>query len=137
MQQISIIGTVGKCEKATFNGNDYLSISVACNKKKKDGTKETTWYDVSSNSVALLPYIEKGKTIFIQGFPQLNVFARKDGTPGGSIRIFANTIELMGGGNKEQQEQNNQPAQHPIKREPLPPIQSVKNNNNQEDDLPF
>lgn len=97
--QIQIIGHAGKDPELRLmqNGDAVASFSVAV-KVRKD---ETTWFEVSvfgkSAENYVIPYLKKGGVVFVSGTPSLNVYEKKDGTSGGSIRIAANQIQIMGG----------------------------------------
>lgn len=69
MQQITVIGTVGKDieQRSTPNGHKVTQIDLAVNVRKKDETA-TVWYKVNFwNDHPLLKHIKKGSSICIIG----------------------------------------------------------------------
>lgn len=104
MEQITIIGNIGKTEQKRIGETDYLEINVACNRKKKDGTAITNWYSCLTRQVGLAPYATKGKKVLVQGTPVFSAYispASQTAKP--DVTIFANTIELLGGGEQREQ----------------------------------
>lgn len=62
-----IIGHIGSdAEKKESNGREYVKFSIADTIKTKD--KETTvWVTCFSNMTGLVPYLKKGKQVFVSG----------------------------------------------------------------------
>lgn len=111
MEQLTIIGSVGRAEKKKFNDTEFLEFSVAVNQKRKDGTTATNWYTCITKQVKLEPYITKGKKIFVQGLPSVRAYAKSSGEPAADLKLFANSIELLGSKNDEQQHPSSSPKQ--------------------------
>lgn len=109
MEQITILGNIGKAEKKNLNDKEFIEFSVACNFKKKDGSTTTTWYRVNTNQTNLLPYLEKGQKIYVQGKPLYQAYIDKEGNPVASVTIFADRTELCG--KRESDGQQPQPKQ--------------------------
>lgn len=120
MEQISIIGNIGRAEKKEFGGKEFIEFSMACNYKKKDGTAITTWYRVNTSQTQLLPYLDKGRQMYVQGRPVFSAYADKtSGAPVPSITILADRVEFCG--KKEEGVQQQQYA--PSHQQPYSPQQ--------------
>lgn len=104
MEQLTIIGSVGRAEKKKFNDAEFIEFSVAVNQKKKDGSVITNWYNCITRQVKLEPFIFKGKKVYVQGLPSVKAFIRSSGEAGAEITLFANNIELLGSKNDGQQQ---------------------------------
>ena len=96
MQVITIHGNLTKdAELVTFGDRQQVKFSVACNEGKGE-KKVTTYYDVLSYSVAVHPYLLKGKDVIVCG--RLSV--RKDESNGKTyvhLNVYADGVELCGG----------------------------------------
>lgn len=93
MKQIQIIGNIGRNAEAvtTTLGREKMRFSVAVSTNSK---KETTWFSVLANmQEKLMPYLVKGRQIYVSGDFAANVYNNA-----AEITIFANHIELCGGG---------------------------------------
>jgi len=136
MEQITIIGNIGKSEPKRIGETDYLEISVACNRKKKDGTALTNWYSCLTRQTGLAPYTTKGKKVLVQGTPLFTAYiAPSTQTARPDVTIFANTIELLGGG--EQREENKAGVSEAVKAAVNTLRQDFGTTEEKSDDLPF
>jgi single-strand DNA-binding protein len=103
-QTITIVGHAGKDAdlRTTQSGEKVAGFSVAV-KNRKD---ETTWYECAAwgktaeNYVG--PYLKKGSVVFLVGEPSLNIFTKRDGTVGASIRINVRGIQIFNGSDNDQ-----------------------------------
>lgn len=99
MKKIVLIGNVGRepVERVNSKGTAFYEFSLAVN----EGNDEALWVSViiTGNRSKVLPYIVKGKQLYIEGSFSVDVFK---GSP--SVTVFANELLLLGksnGGNLE------------------------------------
>lgn len=109
-----IIGNLGKDAAVnTVNGKNVINFNLAHTEKYRDGQgntqEKTTWVECAywTDKTAIAPYLTKGKQVFAEGTPEINVFQRNDGTTGASQKLRVFSLQLLGGGNASQ---TNQPA---------------------------
>lgn len=118
MEQISIIGRLGKDAQEYVNGDKpSLKFSVAVSRKGKDGAKTTNWYDVFYNGTKIQQWLTKGRQVFVQGRPIYSAYVSQvSGLPLISLTIFADQVELLSADGEQQQQ-----AQQPLAQSaPLP-----------------
>lgn len=139
MERITLIGNIGQdAKKVEYQGNSFLSFSVACSTLKKNGnnTKEVTnWYDCAFDNVKLSEYIKKGTKVFIEGNFKLDTFFSEQSNKWiPKIRIFVQRIELLSP--KKEDYASQQPCQSAAQNNvPTPPPVELAGNGG--DDLPF
>lgn len=96
MKKIVLIGNVGRepVERVNSKGTAFYEFSLAVN----EGKDETLWVSVivSGNRSKVIPYIVKGKQLFIEGSFSVDVFK---GNP--SISVFADELQLLGKSNND------------------------------------
>ena len=127
MIKIQIIGNLGKdCIVNEVNGRKVINFSVAHTEKYKDSAgnpkERTTWVECAywSDKTAVSQYLTKGKTVYAEGTPEADAYTKKDGTPGATLRMRVQNIQLLGGNNSSDQSvapyaglsQQAAPAQH-------------------------
>jgi single-strand DNA-binding protein len=104
-----ISGNVGKdAALRDAGGTPVCSFSVASNSKVR-GEKVTTWIDVSvfgARGQALQPHITAGTKIVVQG--ELSTREHNGKT---YLQINADRIDLMGGGRRDEPQQNGRAPQ--------------------------
>lgn len=96
-QNIAIVGRLGRDPETKFTeqGTQITTFSVACN--NRDET--TTWFNVSAFAKLgeiCANYLTKGKQVFIAGDLHIRQYEKKDGTPGVSYDIRANSMQMLG-----------------------------------------
>ncbi len=99
MISLVIIGNLGKdAEVKEVNGKKVINFSVCHTQKNKDGSSKSTWVECGKwgETTAIAPYLTKGTKVYVEGVPDLNLYKKNDGEPGGSIRLLVNKIELLG-----------------------------------------
>lgn len=104
MISLSIIGNLGKDATVNqVNGKNVINFSVCHTQKMKDGTQKSIWIEAAKwgETTAIAPYLLKGTKVFVEGVPDLNIYDKKDGGTGASIRVMVNKIELLGGNKGE------------------------------------
>lgn len=96
MQQILIHGNLVKdAELVQIGERQQVKFTVACNEGKGE-RKVTTYYDVLSYSVAVQPYLLKGKDVIAVG--RLSVRkSESNGKTYVNLNIYADGVELCGG----------------------------------------
>lgn len=58
----------------------------------------TTWYQATfwdEHADAILNSIEKGSLVTVSGFPELEVYEKRDGTPGGKVLVKFPTLAVV------------------------------------------
>ena len=110
MIKIQIIGNLGKdCIVNEVNGRKVINFSVAHTEKYKDSAgnpkERTTWVECAywSDKTAVSQYLTKGKTVYAEGTPEADAYTKKDGTPGATLRMRVQNIQLLGGNNSSEQ----------------------------------
>lgn len=110
MIKIQIIGNLGKdCIVNEVNGRKVINFSVAHTEKYKDSVgnpkERTTWVECAywSDKTAVSQYLTKGKTVYAEGTPEADAYTKKDGTPGATLRMRVQNIQLLGGSNNSEQ----------------------------------
>lgn len=99
MISLVIIGNLGKdAEVKEVNGKKVINFSVCHTQKNKDGASKSTWVECGKwgETTGIAPYLTKGTKVYVEGVPDLNLYKKNDGEPGGSIRLLVNKIELLG-----------------------------------------
>jgi single stranded DNA-binding protein len=104
MQQITIIGNVSMNRsemKYTQNGKAVMTISVAVNRRSRDGNEEPpTWYRVSLWSGQAEAWDgklrDRVKAVAVTGELEVREFTRNDNTVGYSLDIpFPHNVEVV------------------------------------------
>lgn len=110
MIKIQIVGNLGKdCIVNEVNGRKVINFSVAHTEKYKDSMgnpkERTTWVECAywTDKTAVAQYLTKGKTVYAEGSPEADAYTKKDGTPGATLRMRVQNIQLLGGGNSSEQ----------------------------------
>lgn len=94
MINATVAGNVGRDAeiKASKNGKDYVTFSVAVNSSKGD-EKHVTWVGVRTMQTSIAPYVKKGDPITVVG--DLALDTGKDGKS--YLNMFATGVKLQGG----------------------------------------
>ena len=107
MQDINNVVLVGNlvrdCElRYMQNGNAVGSLSIACNRNKKqaDGTwgTEVSYFDIvlfGKTAENLKQYLTKGKKVAVQGFLKQDRWTDQQGNNRSRISVIAESIELL------------------------------------------
>ena len=156
MEQVTVIGNIGKdAEIKVHNGNQFVSFSIAANKKFKNAQGEpverTTWYNCITRQINLAQWLKKGTQVLVQGEPNNKVFKMQDGSWVVGNNVNCDNIRLLGSPNGGSS--NNQPTQSqaPQKQSstaawvkgdtqssgPAPAVSAPAGGGSDEDDLPF
>lgn len=102
MLKLEIIGNLAAdAVVKNSNGSSFISMRVAHSEKRQDrsGTaiEVTTWCSVSANTdryKGVLPYLTKGKRVYIRGNMSLNTYQDGRGVWQSGINIYASELEL-------------------------------------------
>lgn len=109
MQQIVIRGNLVKdAELVQIGERQQVKFTVACNEGKGE-RKVTTYYDVLSYSVAVQPYLLKGKDVIAVGRLSVRSNQGKDGKTYTNLNVYADGVELCGGRNDSAPQATTQP----------------------------
>ena len=96
MQQIFLHGNLVKnAELVQFGERQQVKFTIACNEGKNE-KKVTTYYDVLSYSVAVQPYLLKGKDVIVAGRLSVRSSQGKDGKTYTNLNVYADGVELCG-----------------------------------------
>ena len=114
MLKTQIIGSIGAdAVLNNVNGVQVANFSVCHSEKYKDANgvvvNKSVWVNVSwwLKSTAILPYLKKGVSVYIDGTPSVDTYKNKDGQTVAQLRLRATMVQLLGG---NKQENNNQQA---------------------------
>lgn len=129
MIKLMIIGNLGAdAEMKNINGRNYISYSVCHTEKSKDGKEFSTWVNVMQNAFdenpRILPYLNKGSQVYVEGNPSVGAYIANDGNAKGSLTLWAFKVELVGGRPQQEQrapqQQYQAPQQSPTDEEAYP-----------------
>jgi single-strand DNA-binding protein len=118
-QQLILIGNLGSDAELryTADGTPVANFSLAVNRKwtKEDGSHgdETTWFRVAvwrKQAESLNPYLKKGGKVMVIGRVSARGYTGADGSPRASLEVTADTIKLMGGGQRGDEGHTAEPA---------------------------
>lgn len=100
-EQITVVGNIGSAEILTaLSQNQYLKVTVACNRGKGD-KKKTTWYSVLmfgkmvENIQELKNIFRPGRLLIAAGRPQVESYIKNDGTAGHEISVIAHSLPQL------------------------------------------
>jgi len=144
MIKLQIIGNLGKdCIVKEINGKHVINFSVAHTEKFKDAQgnqkERTTWVECAywTDRTAIAPYLVKGTSVYAEGSPEADPYTNKEGQAAATLRMRVQNIQLLGGGNKDNQGSNSGNVTNTgmgtapvVKTEPVNTASAV-------DDLPF
>lgn len=133
MIKLQVIGNLGKdAEVREVNGKNVINFSVAHTEKYKDAQGNamgrTTWVECAywSDKAGIVPYLTKGTTVYVEGSPNADAYAGKDGSAKATLRLRVQTVQLLGS-RQQSSPAAEQPA-HPAGAVAAAPVT---------DDLPF
>src|SRR5258708_8090195 len=100
-EKLTIVGNLGADPdmKYTKDGTEVTNLSVAVNKKRKDGQKTTTWYQVSvfgKSAENAAKYLKKGSKVLAEcSNLRVNLYTREDGKPDASLDVTADRVVFL------------------------------------------
>lgn len=96
MKTLIITGTLGRdAETRTIGERSYLRITVAADGRKKD---DPTWVDVMHyvrEGSQLGTYLKKGAVISASGELAVKGYAKRDGSVGAEVTLWADNLEIV------------------------------------------
>lgn len=103
MIKLQVIGNLGKdCITNTVNGKSVMNFTVAHTEKFKDNQgvqkDKTIWVECAywSDRTAVAPYLRKGTQVYVEGTPEVRTYTKNDGTPGVSLTLRVQSVQLLG-----------------------------------------
>jgi len=98
MLEMQFIGNLGKDPEGRYtqDGVFVCTFPVAVTTRKD----ETVWVDVTAwreLGERCHQYLAKGRQVLVRGYPTVEAFTRKNGEPGASLKVTANTVQFLGG----------------------------------------
>lgn len=104
MIKLQIIGNLGKdCIKKEVNGKNVINFSVAHTERYKDSMgnqkERTTWVECAywTDKLAVADYLNKGRTVYVEGTPEADAYTNKEGQPAATLRMRVQNLQLLGG----------------------------------------
>ncbi|MBP9742101.1 MAG: single-stranded DNA-binding protein [Burkholderiales bacterium] len=99
MKRLIITGNVGQDPELRLDnsGTQFTTFSVAVAVGTKQNPK-TDWVDISCNgklAEIAYTYAKKGTKVLIDGYPTVNAYINKDNIPIGTLKLYANSLELL------------------------------------------
>lgn len=148
INQVVLVGRLTRDSvlKYTTSGGAICNFSVAVNRRRKSGEEwidEASFFDIAlfgRQGESLSRYLQKGKQVAIQG--DLRQYCwEKDGQNYSKVGVVANNIQLLGGNNSGQSDQNSnnsqtQNQQGHSQQQPSTPAPSY-NMDDFDDEIPF
>jgi single-strand DNA-binding protein len=102
-EKLTIVGNLGKDLELhhTSDGTPVTTLSVAVNKKRKEGSKVTTWYEVSvfgKSAENAVEYLKKGSKVLAEcSNLRVNPYLHKDGKPDAGLEAYGDRIVYLDG----------------------------------------
>jgi single-strand DNA-binding protein len=113
MIKLQIIGNLGKdCIVKEINGKHVINFSMAHTERFKDAQgnqkERTTWVECAywTDRTAIAPYLVKGTTVYAEGSPEVDPYTNKEGQAAATLRMRVQNVQLLGGGNRDNQGAN-------------------------------
>ena len=104
MIKLQVIGNLGKdCLTNVVNGKNVINFNVAHTEKFRDqqGNQKdkTIWVECAywTDRTAVPPYLTKGKTVYVEGQPEVRTYTTSDGRQGASLTLRVSNVQLIGG----------------------------------------
>lgn len=115
-----------------------LALSLAVNKTLKNGEELVSYFDATyfTRSNGIIPYLQKGRQVVVQGELRQDRFTTKDGTNTSRVVVIVNSLTLVGG-NKDASASKNTPAKSGEFTRTKPGDYAIGPENYGDDDVPF
>ena len=104
MIKLLVVGNLGKdCLVNNVNGKTVINFSVAHTEKFRDAQgnqkDKTIWVECAYWTVktGISPYLTKGKTVYVEGTPDVRTYTTNDGRNGASLSLRVQSVQLIGG----------------------------------------
>lgn len=138
MIKLQVIGNLGKDGLLNqVNGKNVINFTVAHTERFRDGSgnqkERTTWVECAywTERTGVAPYLKKGVQVFVEGIPEVRQFTRSDNTPGASLSIRVNNLQLLGSRQDAPPENEIHPPRNVVEKQHAEPMEDFQ------DDLPF
>ena len=109
MLKLQVIGHLGKdCTTNVVNGKNVINFSVAHSEKYKDSAgvqkDKTLWVECAywTERTAIAPYLKKGQQVYCEGITDIRTYTKNDGTSGTSLTLRVLSVQLLGGGSRNE-----------------------------------
>ena len=104
MIKLQIVGNLGAdCIQKEVNGKNVINFNVAHTEKFKDAQgnlkEKTIWANCAywTDRTAVAQYLKKGKQVYVDGSPEVEMYTNKDGQPAATLRVRVRDLQLLGG----------------------------------------
>lgn len=114
MIKMTVIGNIGAdAVQRETNGRKYTTFNVAVSSKYKnqDGTEteRTTWISCARDGQSPVDqWLKRGRQVYIEGTPSVSMFTDNQGHPNCNLKLAVHRIELLGGRDENQQQNQQQ-----------------------------
>ena len=105
MNKIIIIGNLGRDPEMRYSpsGTPMTSFSVASNRRYTtaggEQREETEWFNCTAfgrMADVCNQYLTRGQQVYVEGRLRSSQFTRRDGTPGFSLEVTVNEMQMLG-----------------------------------------
>jgi single-strand DNA-binding protein len=111
MRRITVVGNLtADAEVKDVSNKKVINFSIGMSEKFKDQqgnvTEKPYYYNCSiwrDSNVKIADYLKKGTKVLIEGSPDTDLYQDKEGKWKAAIKISVSNLELMGGGNRDNQ----------------------------------
>lgn len=114
MIKMTVIGNIGAdAVQRETNGRKYTTFNVAVSSKYKnqDGTEteRTTWISCARDGQSPIDqWLKRGRQVYMEGTPSVSMFTDNQGHPNCNLKLAVHRIELLGGRDENQQQNQQQ-----------------------------
>lgn len=114
MNKMTVIGNIGAdAVQRETNGRKYTTFNVAVSSKYKnqDGTEteRTTWISCARDGQSPIDqWLKRGRQVYVEGTPSVSMFTDNQGHPNCNLKLAVHRIELLGGRDESQQQNQQQ-----------------------------
>lgn len=114
MIKMTVIGNIGAdAVQRETNGRKYTTFNVAVSTKYKnqDGTEteRTTWISCARDGQSPVDqWLKRGRQVYMEGTPSVSMFTDNQGHPNCNLKLAVHRIELLGGRDENQQQNQQQ-----------------------------
>ncbi len=145
LNKVQLIGNCGKDPEMRYlpSGMAMTSISIATSSKRKDKNsgqviEETAWHRVQFfDKLAEIvgEYIRKGSTIYVEGRLKYGDYTDKDGVKRYTTDIVADSMQMLGGRDRQEAPQQAAPQRPAAPSQPAPAQRAPGGFEDMDDDL--
>jgi len=149
VNKVTLIGNLGRDPEVrhTPSGTAVCDIRIATTRAWKDKAtgerqEETEWHTVvlfGRQAEVAGEYLKKGRPVYIEGRLKTEKWQDKDGTDRYTTKVYAESLQLLGGRDEGGQQGGRSPAPAP-RPAPSPrpaPAPASKGFDDMDDDIPF